>query len=150
MMRVGSISRRVVSPLQFLIILQLKKESKYGYQILKTLKEEFEGIWELKTGTFYPAIRSLETRGFVKTELKEEKEFYSLTEKGDTLLMKLGERFEHEYKILIHKGDLIGYLENLIYSLESIKNILEGIYDLDSKYKAEIQEIPNLIEQIKY
>ncbi|MCK4382381.1 MAG: hypothetical protein KAW66_03725, partial [Candidatus Lokiarchaeota archaeon] len=58
--------------------------------------------------------------------------------------------FVEEYKIVIHKGDMIGYLENLIYSLESIKNILEGIFDLDSKYKLEIQEIPNLIEQIKY
>ena len=45
---------------------------------------------------------------------------------------------------------MIGYLENLIYSLESIKNIIEGVFDLDSKYKAEIQEIPNLIKQIKY
>ena len=58
--------------------------------------------------------------------------------------------FVEEYKIVIHKGDMIGYLENLIYSLESIKNILEGIFDLDSKYKLEIQEFPNLIEQIKY
>lgn len=58
--------------------------------------------------------------------------------------------FEEEYKIIIHKGDLIGYLENLIYSLESIKNILEGIYDLGTKYKSEIINIPNLIDQIKY
>ncbi|MFX0028070.1 MAG: DEAD/DEAH box helicase [Candidatus Hermodarchaeota archaeon] len=58
--------------------------------------------------------------------------------------------FEEEYKIVIHKGDMIGYLENLIYSLESIKNILEGIHDLDSKYKIELHEIPNLINQIKY
>ena len=58
--------------------------------------------------------------------------------------------FNEEYKIVIHKGDMIGYLENLIYSLESIKNILEGIHDLEPKYKIDIQEIPNLIEQIKY
>jgi superfamily II helicase len=58
--------------------------------------------------------------------------------------------FKEEYKIIIHKGDMIGYLENLIYSLESIKNILEGIFDLDPKYIDEIKEIPNLIEQIKY
>jgi helicase len=58
--------------------------------------------------------------------------------------------FSEEYKIVIHKGDLIGYLENLIYSLESIKNILEGNFDLDQKFKVEVQEIPKLIEQIKY
>ncbi|MFX1481317.1 MAG: DUF5814 domain-containing protein, partial [Promethearchaeota archaeon] len=58
--------------------------------------------------------------------------------------------FEEEYKIVIHKGDLIGYLENLIYSLESIKSILEGIYELKIQYKADLKKIPNLISQIKY
>jgi superfamily II helicase len=55
-----------------------------------------------------------------------------------------------EYKIIIHKGDIIGYLENLIHSLESIKNILEGNFDLDPQYKIEVQSIPKLIDQIKY
>ncbi|MFX1572054.1 MAG: DEAD/DEAH box helicase [Promethearchaeota archaeon] len=56
--------------------------------------------------------------------------------------------FEEEYNIIIFKGDVIDYLENLIYSLESIKNILEGI--LHSNYESDIGEIPKLIEQIKY
>ncbi|MFW9942290.1 MAG: DEAD/DEAH box helicase [Candidatus Thorarchaeota archaeon] len=55
-----------------------------------------------------------------------------------------------EYKIIIHKGDIIGYLENLIHSLESIKNILEGNLDLDPQYRIEVQSIPELIDQIKY
>jgi helicase len=55
-----------------------------------------------------------------------------------------------EYKITIFKGDLIDYLESLIYSLESIKNIAEGISNLDETYIKEINEIPNLIESIKY
>ncbi|MFX1328853.1 MAG: DEAD/DEAH box helicase [Promethearchaeota archaeon] len=54
------------------------------------------------------------------------------------------------YSILIFKGDLIDYLENLIYSLESIKNIADGISKLDEKYRIEIADIPNLIEKIKY
>ncbi|MFX1311977.1 MAG: DEAD/DEAH box helicase [Promethearchaeota archaeon] len=56
--------------------------------------------------------------------------------------------FEDKYKIIIFKGDIIDYLENLIYSLESIKNILEGIFN--SNYKKDINDIPNLIDQIKY
>jgi len=55
-----------------------------------------------------------------------------------------------EYKIIVFKGDLIDYLENLIYSLESIKNIVEGIPKLDEAYKKEVKEIPTLIESIKY
>lgn len=55
-----------------------------------------------------------------------------------------------EYKIMVFKGDLIDYLENLIYSLESVKNIVEGIPKVDEIYQKEVKEIPNLIESIKY
>ena len=58
--------------------------------------------------------------------------------------------FEDEYKIKIFKGDVIDYLENLIYSLESIKNILEATSHLDPIYLAELQEIPEIISKIKY
>ena len=58
--------------------------------------------------------------------------------------------FEEEYKIIIFKGDIIDYLENLIYTLESIKNIAEGVFDLDTKTRTEIEKIPVLIDQIKY
>ncbi len=56
---------------------------------------------------------------------------------------------EMEYKVIVFKGDLIDYLESLIYSLESVKNISEGISNLDDSYKEEICEIPKVIEKIK-
>ena len=100
MMRGGLIhGRRVVSPLQFLVIMQLSEEPKYGYEMLKVLRNEFDGLWDLKTGTFYPALKSLESRGFVETEMRDQTEFYSLTEKGKTLLSSLGGRMETEYKV---------------------------------------------------
>ena len=55
-----------------------------------------------------------------------------------------------EYKIMVFKGDIIDYLENLIYSFESIKNIAEGILSLDKNYKNQISQIPEIIEKIKY
>jgi DNA-binding PadR family transcriptional regulator len=94
MMRVGPLAARVVSPLQFLVLLQLHKEPKYGYEMLKFIRDEFEGIWELKTGSFYPALRSLETRGFVETGFKGDTEFYELTPKGRTLINSFGARLE--------------------------------------------------------
>lgn len=100
MMRAGPLARRVVSPLQFLVLLQLNEGPKYGYEMLKALRDEFSGVWELKTGTFYPALRSLEARGFVKTELREETDFYHLTERGEALLGRMGERIDSEYKFV--------------------------------------------------
>ncbi|PDM27058.1 hypothetical protein CP083_00650 [Candidatus Bathyarchaeota archaeon B24-2] len=94
----ANLFRRIkgISPIQFLILLQLNEEPKYGYEILKTLREQFRGIWEPKTGTIYPALRRLEERGFVATEHRGDKDFYSLTDKGSLLLRGLLERLEQD------------------------------------------------------
>jgi len=64
-------------------------------------------------------------------------------------IRKISEYLEEELKILIYKGDITDYLENLIYSFESILNISKGIKNLDSDYEKEILEIPNIIEKIR-
>ena len=74
---------RKLSPIELLILLQLKKKPMYGYEIIKELKKIFEGVWEPKTGTIYPALRRLETRGLIRTELKEDREHYLLTKEGE-------------------------------------------------------------------
>jgi DNA-binding PadR family transcriptional regulator len=60
----------------------MEEGPKYGYEMLKQLKTEFQGTWEPKTGTVYPALRSLEKKGFVETRDMEGTDFYYITEKG--------------------------------------------------------------------
>jgi helicase len=62
---------------------------------------------------------------------------------------EISQYLENEFQILIFKGDIIDYLENLIYSFESIKNIAEGIKNIPKNYISELQEIPTIIENIK-
>ncbi len=64
-------------------------------------------------------------------------------------IREISEHLEEELKILIYKGDITDYLENLIYSFESVLNISKGITNLDSDYEKEILEIPNIIENIR-
>ncbi len=64
-------------------------------------------------------------------------------------IAQISQFLEDEYELLVFKGDLIDYLQNLIYSLESIKNISEGIKNLDAIYKQELSKIPKVIENIK-
>ncbi len=71
-----------VSPLQMLLLIQLDRGPKYGYEMLKTLKEEFEGTWEPKTGTVYPALKSLEKKGYIETQIRDETEYYLITPEG--------------------------------------------------------------------
>ena len=54
-----------------------------------------------------------------------------------------------EYRIQVFKGDIIDYLESLIYSFESLVNISKGLTKLDPDYKNELIEIPKIIERIK-
>ncbi|UCC19101.1 MAG: hypothetical protein JSV62_13525, partial [Promethearchaeota archaeon] len=83
-------------------------------------------------------------------QLNLEKLILNLRVKENMKIEEISNYLAEEYKILIFKGDLIDYLENLIYSLESIQNIAEGIPNLDEKYKIEADKIPNLIKNIKY
>jgi DNA-binding PadR family transcriptional regulator len=85
--------RMPVSPLQVLLMIQLDGSPKYGYEMLKTLKDEFDGVWEPKTGTVYPALKSLAKKGFVETEERDGTEYYHITEKGRKLFPELEKHF---------------------------------------------------------
>lgn len=85
--------RMPISPLQVLLLIQLEGGPKYGYEMLKILKDEFEGTWEPQTGTVYPALKSLEKKGFVETFEKEGTDYYRITENGKDLFNYLEEHF---------------------------------------------------------
>jgi DNA-binding PadR family transcriptional regulator len=78
-----------MSPLYLLLLVLLSTSPKYGYEMLKTIKEEFEGIWDLKTGTLYPALKSLEKQGLIKTQRNDGVDFYNITESGKQFLQML-------------------------------------------------------------
>ncbi|MFX0022790.1 MAG: DEAD/DEAH box helicase [Candidatus Hermodarchaeota archaeon] len=82
--------------------------------------------------------------------LNLEKLILNLRIEDNMTIEEISDYLMEEYKIMIFKGDLIDYLESLIYSLESIKNIAEGISNLDKTFSKEINDIPQLIESIKY
>jgi DNA-binding PadR family transcriptional regulator len=79
-----------VSPLQIMLLIQLEASPKYGYEMLKSIKEAFNGIWEPRTGTIYPALKSLERRALVETQMEDGVGFYHITPAGRELLMKIG------------------------------------------------------------
>ena len=75
-----------ISPSQITMLVILRKGPMYGYEVLKSMRETFEGIWEPQTGAVYPALKRLEEQGLIRSEIREEKEYYSLTEEGDAWL----------------------------------------------------------------
>ncbi|MHA1925784.1 MAG: PadR family transcriptional regulator [Candidatus Thorarchaeota archaeon] len=71
-----------LTPMQLLIFIQLLEGPKYGYEILTNLRSTFEGAWVPKTGTLYPALKTLVKKGFISEKTVKETTYYRLTEKG--------------------------------------------------------------------
>jgi len=81
--------------------------------------------------------------------LNLEKIILNLRIEDNFSIKEITEYLESELEIMIYKGDITDYLENLIYSFESILNISKGVQNLDTKYREELSEIPNIIERIR-
>ncbi len=84
------------SPLQFLILLLLTNGPKYGYEVLTKIQEDLGEHWDIKSGTIYPTLRSLERQKIVSTQTIDEKDFYSLTEYGEGIVHDFVSRFREE------------------------------------------------------
>lgn len=68
--------------MQMLIFIQLLEGPKYGYEILKNLREDFEGVWNPKTGTVYPALKTLVKKNLVSEKDVQDTTYYTLTKAG--------------------------------------------------------------------
>jgi len=80
-----------LTPIQSLILIQLLEASKYGYEILRNLRDDFRGAWEPKTGTVYPTLQALEKKGYVSKKVTDEKTHYSLTKQGKEKLREMSD-----------------------------------------------------------
>jgi PadR family transcriptional regulator PadR len=73
--------------IQLCLLAVISKGRKYGFQIIKELREMSSGYYDLKEGTLYPALHRLEKRGYLKSQwITQEsgmpRKYYSLTKKG--------------------------------------------------------------------
>ena len=78
-----------LTPIQLLIMIQLLDKPKYGYEILRDLREGFKGSWEPKTGTIYPSLQALEKRQIIKSTKIDGTTHYHLTDKGTSIMDKI-------------------------------------------------------------
>ena len=103
----GLYRKRIVSPLQFLVLLDLKNGPKYGYEMLKEIRNEFNGLWKIETGTFYPALKSLEKRKLIISDTKNETTYYNITENGNQMLESFGNNISEQFEFSEKFFDII-------------------------------------------
>lgn len=77
--------------IDMLLLKILLEKDLYGYEIISILKEKSNLLFELKAGTIYPLLHSLEKEGFVTSYEKEAvtgkvRKYYKITENGRNAL----------------------------------------------------------------
>ena len=70
-----------------LILSLLKSEDMYGYQMVSELAKRSDNTFQLKEGTLYPLLHTLEKQGWVRSYAKQtpggrERKYYTLTAAG--------------------------------------------------------------------
>lgn len=69
-----------------LLLKLLSEKDMYGYEMIDTLRQRSENIFELKAGTLYPLLHSLEEKNFLTSYEQEVsgkvRKYYSITKAG--------------------------------------------------------------------
>ncbi len=65
-----------------LVLRALNERPMYGYEVIKSLEERFQGFYRPSAGAVYPALRSLQREGLVAVRGSERRKVYRITPKG--------------------------------------------------------------------
>ena len=83
-----------------LILKLLSEKDMYGYEMIDTLRQKSQNVFELKAGTLYPLLHGLEDKGMLTVYEQEflgkTRKYYSITKEGKKLLKNKTEEW-NEY-----------------------------------------------------
>ena len=92
--------------MQMLILKLLSEKDMYGYEMIDTLRQKSENVFELKAGTLYPLLHGLEDKELVVVYEEEmggkTRKYYSLTKKGRGMLAKKTEEWKEYTRAVEH------------------------------------------------
>lgn len=77
----------IASSLAPMVLMILKRQESYGYDLIQQLKEKSGGNLEVAEGTLYPILKKMETKAWIEAEWKKaengrERKYYKITNKG--------------------------------------------------------------------
>mgnify|MGYP000849925028 CR=1 FL=1 len=130
-----------VSPLQITMLIFLREGPRYGYEVLKVLKEHFDGVWVPQTGSIYPALKKLEASGLVSSEERDGTDYYSITKEGNELVVEVLAHSPRDLRLMTRYFDLLGRaaedLNSEVSQISMFQKVFEsGDEDEDADRKA--------------
>lgn len=84
--------------LSMLILRLLEEKDMYGYEMIETLRGKSNNVFELKAGSLYPLLHSLEEKNFVTSYEDDSsgktRKYYHLSGEGKRFLKEKKEEWE--------------------------------------------------------
>lgn len=78
--------------IDILVLSVINRGDTYGYEIMQTLRQKSDDLYQMTQGTLYPALKRLEKKGYLTSywgdapETGVNRKFYSITDKGKKIL----------------------------------------------------------------
>ena len=107
----------MASSLAPLVLMILRRQESYGYQIIQELRDKSGGQLSVAEGTLYPVLKKMEAKEWIegvwkKADSGRERRYYKLTSKGT-------QELKQQYSQLNFVNQLIHKLWNLPLSTSS-------------------------------
>ncbi len=67
---------------KYLILSVLKDGPKHGYEIIREIERRAQGAYVPSPGTVYPTLQMLEDMGYVRSQERDERRVYEITDAG--------------------------------------------------------------------
>lgn len=125
--------------LQYLILKTLSEKPMHGYEIMRSMSEDFGGFYRPSAGATYPILQNLEDEGYITGKDEDGKRVYSIEPKGSQYLKENEEKF----KVMIEKRksffDERKELNRELRNLGSL--VMTNYHDLTTEKSKEIAQI---------
>jgi len=94
-----AVEKSIISGSMTMLLLSLLSEKDmYGYEMIDTLRQKSQNIFELKAGTLYPLLHGMEEKGLLSVYEKsvsgKTRKYYQITKEGRQVLRKKTEEWK--------------------------------------------------------
>ncbi len=97
-----------ISPMQLTILIILRDRPMYGYEVLKEMRDRFQGVWAPQTGSIYPALKRLAEHGLLVSQESEGTDYYSISPEGREWVVEKLRHSPRDIRLLTRYLEVIG------------------------------------------
>lgn len=108
-----AVDKSLVSGSTSMLVLRLLSEKDmYGYEMIDTLRKKSQNVFELRAGTLYPLLHSMEEKGFLESYEQEAvgkvRKYYHLTKSGKKQLKVKAEEWREYSRAVVNVMETMG------------------------------------------